>query len=110
MDAPGLLKPSQQIPTALRILALSAHVGCALLLLKLARSLRLHRQLKHRSLLSLTKERQEYDLTIRKLQCIVMGGDSLLVDLALSRSSLSPPAPKNGNVTSHACADKRAEL
>jgi hypothetical protein len=47
--------------------------------------LQLRRQLKHRSLLFLTEESQEYDLTIRKFQSIVMRGDPLLVDLAKDR-------------------------
>jgi hypothetical protein len=63
----------------------SAHVRCTLLVLKLARRLWLRRQLKHRSLLSLAEERQEYDLTIWKFQSIVMRGDPLLVDLAKDR-------------------------
>ena len=63
----------------------SAHVGCPLLLLTLVSSLWLRRQLKNRSLLTLAQERQEYDLAIRKFQCIVMGGDLVFVDLPKDR-------------------------
>jgi hypothetical protein len=37
-------------------------------------------------LLTLAQERQEYDLAIRKLQRIVMGGDLVFVDLPKDRS------------------------
>jgi hypothetical protein len=63
----------------------SAHVRRTLLVLELARSLGLRGQLKNRSLLSLTEERQEYDLTIWKFQSIVVRGDLLLVDLSEDR-------------------------
>src|SRR6516165_4689034 len=62
--------------------SVSAHVGCPPLLLALVGSLRLRRQLKHRRPLSLGQQRQEYDLPIRKLQCVVMSGNPLLVDLS----------------------------
>jgi hypothetical protein len=55
------------------------------LLLTLFSGLWLDRQLKHSRLLSLTEERQEYDLPIRKLQCIVMSDDSVFVDLPKDR-------------------------
>jgi hypothetical protein len=83
----------------------SAHVRCALLVLKLARSLWLRRQLKDRSLLSLTEERQEYDPTIRKFQSIVMGGDSLLVHLSKDRRRVLhyfiAPSEQSGRLTGY---------
>ena len=49
-----------------------ARVGCTLLVLKLVRSLWLSRQPKHRSLLSLTQERQECDPTnVFDRQCVI---------------------------------------
>src|SRR6516162_7036569 len=44
--------------------SVSAHVGCPLLLLTLVSSLWLRRQLKHRRLLTLRQQRQEYDLPV----------------------------------------------
>jgi hypothetical protein len=83
----------------------SAHVRCALLVLKLARSLWLRRQLKDRSLLSLTEERQEYDLTIRKFQSIVMRSDSLLVHLSKDRRRVLhyfiAPSEQTGRLTGY---------
>jgi len=83
----------------------SAHVRCTLLVFKLMRSLWLGWQLKHRSLLSLTEERQEYNLTIWKLQSIVVRGDLLFVDLSKDRRlvlhQFFAPSEQTGRLTGH---------
>jgi hypothetical protein len=50
------------------LLEVSAHVGDSLLFLKIVGTLRVSRQLKHRRLLSLSQQREENDLPIRKLR------------------------------------------
>jgi hypothetical protein len=66
----------------------SADVGCSSLGFSLTGSFGFRRQLKNRSLLTLAEERQEYDLAVRKFQCIVMGGDLVFVDLPKNRRSV----------------------
>jgi hypothetical protein len=83
----------------------SAHVCYTLLDLKLAKSIWSRRQLKHRSLLSLTEERQQDDLTIWKFQSIVVRGDLLRVDLAKDRRlvlhQFFAPSEKTGRLTGY---------
>jgi hypothetical protein len=83
----------------------SAYIRCALLVFKFARSLWLRGQLKHGSLLFLTEERQEYDLTIWKFQSIVMRRDSLLVHLSKDRGRVLhyfiAPSEQTGRFTGY---------
>jgi hypothetical protein len=63
-------------------LALSAHVGDALLGICLSRGHWPRRQLKHRCRLPLAKERQQHGPPVRKFERIVMHGQLVLVDLS----------------------------
>src|ERR1700733_2082572 len=61
---------------------MSAHVGDALLGIRLGRGRWLRRQLKHCCRLTLAQERQQHDPPIRKFERIVMCGRLVLVDLS----------------------------
>ena len=63
----------------------SARVGCPLLSRSFNGGLWLRRQLKNRRLLPLAQARQEYDLTVRKFERIVMRRYFFLVDLPKDR-------------------------
>jgi hypothetical protein len=67
-----------------------------LLCYRLGGSLWLSGQLKNRGLLTLTKERQQQDLAVRKFERIVMGHCLFFVDLPKDRCSvvehILPPA------------------
>jgi Bacterial AMP nucleoside phosphorylase N-terminus len=61
---------------------MSAHVGDALLGIRLGHGRWLRRQLKHCCRLTLAQERQQHDPSIRKFERIVMCGRLVLVDLS----------------------------
>ena len=61
---------------------LSAHVGDALLDIRLGRGRWLRRQLKHCCRLTLAQVRQQHGPPIRKFERIVMCGKLVLVDLS----------------------------
>src|ERR1700719_679937 len=63
----------------------SADIYCPLLGRRLSGSLWLGRQLKNRSLLTLTEDCQQHDLAVRKFDRIVMGRYFLFVDLPKDR-------------------------
>ncbi len=68
---------------------MSAHVGDALLGIRLGRGRWLRRQLKHCCRLTLAQERQQHGPPIRKFERIVMCGRLVLVDLSKDTGSPS---------------------
>ena len=60
------------------------------------RGLRFRRQLQHCCLLSLTQDRQQHDLAVRKFECVVMRRDFSFVDLPKDRRLMvdNPIAPR----------------